>query len=399
MDNITTASAYDNNRLGLIANGYHPHPIGPGSKKPMVIVEGEYREIVQWQSPERAIAPSPQPGAGVGVRLGPQRGGAHLVALDWDDDKLSQLAMGQFPSPVCKAGRRGHTAFFVAHTEIPSKDFRVDRKCVVQVLSAGRQTVLPPSIHPDTSEPYFWLDDYSLMNTSLEKLPELPTDYLDRIRRIIGDARMALDAEEESKQAPADGWNDSDPFQQLNNAAMLTINLSRWVPDLGLYKCRRCVGRYDNYEAVATWRPSSTGRPNELRDPNLKISSRGIKDHGSGKGYSPINLVMAARNCDRSVAYEWLAERVFPKGPEIDFDKIKETAESPSIEPDEPDGGDDTRADANPINEDELAKLVGPYWDYGDPLPNPDADPALCPKVGRGISRRGLGHLQDIHSQ
>src|SRR5215472_1244508 len=106
------ASAYDTYRLTLVANGYHPLPIGPGTKKPMVCVNGEYREIEQWQAPHRSMAPSPQPGAGVGVRLGKQQGGAWLVAFDWDDDKVSQIAMEKFPSAVCKAGRRGHTAFF-----------------------------------------------------------------------------------------------------------------------------------------------------------------------------------------------------------------------------------------------------------------------------------------------
>jgi hypothetical protein len=316
-------SAYDDNRLELIANGYHPHPIGPRSKKPMVIVDGEYREMVQWQSPDRGLAPSPQPGAGIGVRLGLQRNGVYLVALDWDDDKLSQLAMEKFPSPVCKAGQRGHTAFFVARTEIPSKDFRAGSKCVVQVLSAGRQTVLPPSVHPDTGEPYFWIDDYSLMNTKIGSLPGLPADYLDRIRGIIADAGFPDPDEEEPRQAPSEGYDEDGPFQVLNNAALK--NLPAWVPDLNLYKCRRRVGRFPSYEAVPTWRPSSTGRPNEERALNLKISGyRGIKDFGNGEGFSPINLVMRARSCDRSAAYDWLSERVISSadGPEIDFEKI-----------------------------------------------------------------------------
>src|SRR3974390_1560764 len=113
MYSTTTASAYDSNRLGLVANGYHPHPIGPGSKKPMVIVDGEYKEMVQWQSPHRGMAPSPQPGAGVGVRLGLQHGGAYLVALDWDNESLAIAAMYSFPSAVCKEGLRGFTSFFV----------------------------------------------------------------------------------------------------------------------------------------------------------------------------------------------------------------------------------------------------------------------------------------------
>jgi hypothetical protein len=269
MDSITP-SAYDSHRHGLVANGYHPHPIGPGTKKPMVIVNGEYREMLQWQLPDRGLAPSPQPGAGVGVRLGLQRGGAWLVALDWDDEKVSRFGMERLPSPVCKAGKRGHTALFVAHVEIPSKDFRVNGKCVVQVLSAGRQTVLPPTTHPETGEPYFWLDDCSLMNTSVERLPELPADYIDRIKSAIADARMEPDIEEEKASLPTDGFDEGGPFQALNNAALK--NLPAWVPDLKLPKCRRRVGRYPNYEMVPAFRPSSTGRPIEQRNPNLRIS-------------------------------------------------------------------------------------------------------------------------------
>src|SRR5262249_52218772 len=209
--------------------GYHPHPIGPGTKKPMVIVDGEYREMVQWQSPNRSIAPSPQPGAGVGARLGPQCDGTWLVAFDWDDDDVAIAALGLFPSAVQKEGQCGFTAFFVAHREIPSRDFRVNGKCVVQVLSVGRQTVLPPSIHPDTGRPYIWTTDRTLLNTSVENLPELPVNYLDQIKAVIESAGKTVDVEEEPKasvESDFSGFDDT-PHGQLSRPQLLLLTRRR----------------------------------------------------------------------------------------------------------------------------------------------------------------------------
>jgi hypothetical protein len=367
-------SAYDDCQPKLSANGYFALSIGPGTKAPQVIVNGKFENMVDWTAPGRRMAPLPQPGAGVGVRLGKQRGGAYLVALDWDNEALAIAAMYEFPSAVCKEGRRGFTAFFVAHRGIPSKDFRVDGACVVQVLSTGRQTVLPPSIHPDTNRAYIWSGERTLLDTDIESLPELPLDYLDRVNSIIESANMKPDVEEEPKPAPAEGYDDDGPFAALNGAAMR--DLAAWVPDLNLYNCRRKSGRYASYEAVATWRSSSTGRPNEQRKANLQISGRGIKDFGTGQGYSPIDLTMAARNCDRSAAFDWLSDRVMPPiDIEIDFDKIIENAEAPSIEPDANPGSGADDGDAGGATNDAKAEkgpdfsLLGAVWRFGDVLP------------------------------
>jgi hypothetical protein len=66
------------------------------------------------------------------------------------------------------------------------------------------------------------------------------------------------------------------------------------VPQLNIYKLRR-RGQTPSYEGVAQWRQSTTGRPLEERALNLKISGVGIKDFGDGRGYSPLDLVVAAR--------------------------------------------------------------------------------------------------------
>jgi hypothetical protein len=364
-------NAYDEYGPKLRSNGMDAHPIGPGTKWPQVRVNGEYENMSAWEQVGRSPAPSPQPGAGVGIRLGRQRCGRWLIALDWDNDKVSDIALGKLASPVSKVGARGHTGFFVSDKPIPSKDFKVGKKSIVQVLSDGKQTVLPPSIHPDTGGEYFWLDDFSLMDPKiLERLPKLPPNYLEIIEEIIGDADLVADAEESKPEPPTEGYDQDSPFAILNTAAMR--DLEKWVPDLNLYKCQRKPGRYASYEAVATWRPSANAL--EARKPNLKISgSKGIKDFGADQGYSPIDLVMAAKAVDRAAAFDWLAERVLPKTDiEVDFDKIIENAESPSIEPEDDDPDDDNPGGGEAPKDERKRSdfsLLGVVWRYGDVLP------------------------------
>ena len=66
------------------------------------------------------------------------------------------------------------------------------------------------------------------------------------------------------------------PWRPLNDAAL--ASLGAWVDALKLYNCIR---KHDgSYAAVATWRPSSSGRATEQRKRNLGISAKGIKDFG-----------------------------------------------------------------------------------------------------------------------
>jgi hypothetical protein len=175
------------------------------------------------------------------------------------------------------------------------------------MLAEGRQTVLPPTEHPDLMKPYRWGNGATPLNTELEHIAFLRPDWLKRVEDVL--ACHGYQKEPEPEPARVD---DSSPFHQLNQLAL--GDLTRWVPDLNLYKFRRGRG-YLNYEAVASWRPSSTGRPLEQRNPNLKISpKRGIVDFGTGKGYSPLDLVASARSCSLNEAFEWLAAKLGPDG-------------------------------------------------------------------------------------
>jgi hypothetical protein len=379
------AGVYDSYRKAYHANGYAVHPVGPGTKVPMVSVDGEYKKMVAWQDLNRTMVTAPQPGAGIGVRLGLQRCGLYLIALDWDDDALSDIALSRFPSPVCKAGRRGHTAFFVSRTEIAPKNFKTKGACRLQVLSKGQQTVLPPTVHPDTLQPYWWLGDHTLESVKVENLPELPANYLEIIADIFKEAGIVPDPEPEPKAVPEGGHDEDSPYAVLNTLALR--NLEKWVPDLGLYRCRRKVGRFASYEAAPVWRPSASGLSNDERKLNLQISgAKGIMDFGTMQGYSPINLVMTARGHDRAAAIGFLQERLYENTvSDAGIDKLVEALKEPSADRVAQEA-DASKDEAAPINEDELAKLVGPYWDYGEPLPEqiPMLIPHFVPTVGVG---------------
>jgi len=233
-------------------------------------------------------------------------------------------------------GERGWTSFYRAESAVACEDFYdEDGELVLQILGAGKQTVLPPSIHPKTKQPYRWTNGHSLYDTPVESLPLLPADYRERI---LG---LGFKTTRPSKPKPDRSLNGSDqgepdgPYAELNQVAIR--NLAKWVPQLNIHKLRRRVGRFANYEGVAQWRESTTGRPLEERALNLKISGVGIKDFGDGRGYSPIDLVMAARASSKAEAFCWLEGKLVPAKAdiEINLEKIMEAQEAPPTAPDD----------------------------------------------------------------
>src|SRR5262249_21178739 len=168
------------------------------------------------------------------------------------------------------------------------------------------------------------------------------------------------------------------PFAELNQFALK--NLDAWVADLGIHKCRSQRGRHRSYVGVAQWRESTSGKKLEDRDANLKICTSGIKDFGDDRGYSPIDLVMAAKGAGFAEAVSWLDERLgwSSGGPEIDVEACKaKQAESGAAEenpephvvagpwpgskgePSEKDIGPDGKERVRPGN------LLGAAWYFG----------------------------------
>lgn len=253
------------------------------------------------------------PDANVGIALGPASGGepgVQLVALDLDTDdrELSEaIITAAGASPVRKRGRKGQTLFYRASLAVVNRSFNIGRDRVLDLLAKGRQTVLPPSIHPATGEPYVWLTLDTLESFPVADLPELPDDIADRLASALapfgvecaGGASVTI-----ATRVNLDG--SESPHRALNEKAL--ANLEAWVPALKLYGCERHNG---GFRAVAHWRASGSGRPLHKRNPNLSILPEGIRDFGlDGKGYTPLDVVMAATDADLDMAFKWLQDRV-----------------------------------------------------------------------------------------
>lgn len=112
----------------------------------------------------------------VGLLLGTDIGdGYRLGALDVDDERFVSLVKQLAGRPiVAKRGAKGITVFvrYKADLKLKSTNFRShDNKQIIDILLGGRQTVVPPSIHPSGKE-YVWLGQ-SLLDIDLLTLPEL----------------------------------------------------------------------------------------------------------------------------------------------------------------------------------------------------------------------------------
>lgn len=317
-----TDSPFAQSGLGLFENGYNPIPIMPNSKLPGQFSDDSWKAYKGWNNFCTTRPSQLQinywakwPNAGVGVACG-----LGLICIDIDFEPAMDALLEMLPhSNVQKKGKKGISLFFRGNTDvIHSRNFRTpERVGLVDLLSEGKQTVLPPSIHPDTGEPYYWWTDDTLMDVRLNELTELPDDIANRIGEVL--KAYGYEPQAERRHEPVLGearCSDTSQtalsiYRQANDDAM--ENFDCWVPKLYLYKHRRKAG---GFEAVATWRQSCSGRPRELRRRNLSIDRRGIKDFGTDETYTPVDLVMKALEIDKSAALNWLLGKL-PQEPLI----------------------------------------------------------------------------------
>jgi len=326
------ASVFDDYAPLYRAAGFRVVPIAPGTKYPGVHQGfGSYIALVGW--PTSNIT-DPQPGAGIGLICGEP-----LIAADIDSEdvdlgiELIDALTDGCGTTITKAGKRGQTLLLrpPPGVKVRSRKFLINGATAFEMLAEGRQTVLPPTVHPDLKAPYRWGNGATPLNTELQQIAVLRSDWEERVETVL--AKYGYEPEPPKDEQRA--FDDTSPFQQINNLAM--ANLPEWVPALNLYNCRRGRG-FQNYEAIAIWRSSQN--PLEERRTNLKISSKGIVDFGTGKGYSPLDLVIASRACTLNEAFDWLTTQLgpgksAPVGAQVvDLEEARaQSAEAPQTEP------------------------------------------------------------------
>lgn len=281
----------------LRERGFSVVPIAPGTKKP-----GSYTDGVGWSGMgdwTRFAERQPTdiefecweqwPDAGIGVVLGKLSG---IIGLDKDYDIPgggNDALQAIIPySPVAKKGEKGWTRFYRFNGE-PSCSFDVGGMRVLDVLSDGRQTVVPPTPHPSGCS-YTWISPDSLDEiTGAEDLPTLPDDFLAQVAKVLEPYQTEDDKQPQKRAlAPRDdsgqintGLSPAQEYYRDLNAVALA-RLDDWVPKLVPGAKRHGGG----WRSVATWRG--------VRNANVGIDPAGIRDWGGGYGMTPLDLVMYA---------------------------------------------------------------------------------------------------------
>ncbi|MGA7328007.1 MAG: DUF3987 domain-containing protein [Rhodomicrobium sp.] len=169
----------------LIANGYSPLPIKVRSKKPIPYGWSKRCET-PLKDTEIAKLIRDHPAAGIGIACSYK----NIVGIDNDTDRPEIMAAikSVLPAtPVSKRGKRGCTDFFRSSKPLASRRFKTpDGETLVEILAAGRQTVLPPTMHPELGKPYAWLTNATLFDMRVEDLPLIPDDIASKIEAVLG---------------------------------------------------------------------------------------------------------------------------------------------------------------------------------------------------------------------
>lgn len=97
-----------------------------------------------------------------------------VVAIDIDKDEAKTLVP---PSPVIKRGKKGETRFFRYNGEVNFKRHDLG----IELLSDGNQTVVPPSVHPETGTAYVWTTPDTLLDYDVADLPILDDKFFNSV--------------------------------------------------------------------------------------------------------------------------------------------------------------------------------------------------------------------------
>lgn len=152
-------------------------PIQANSKKPTLDDWSRFciklpleSELESWE-----FAYSVPRNSNIGLCCGPASG---IIALDIDTDDKRILDLCP-PSPVRRRGKKGEVRFFKWREGINTAELLGK---TVEVMSTGKQVVIPPSIHPDGMA-YKWITPYTLDNFDVSDLPDFDMGFTTELQK------------------------------------------------------------------------------------------------------------------------------------------------------------------------------------------------------------------------
>ena len=172
---------YKEHGPSFIAKGYSAIPDKYKSKMPAIRQWSDYSyklptedEVESWSNNFSE--------SNISLVMG-EAGGVICVDVDTEDSEILELIRKElFPSPYEKVGNKGFTRFY-RYTNEATRIFSHNKGVLFELLSNGKKTTLPPSVHPTGSQ-YRWSGP-SLLEVSPEELPVLPPYNLARVFEMV----------------------------------------------------------------------------------------------------------------------------------------------------------------------------------------------------------------------
>lgn len=129
------------------------------------------------------------PNGNIGLVLG-QQSNICVIDVDTDDPKVLNILDKLLPpSPWQRRGKKGFVRAFKYSGHRTFRIITMEGKPVMELLSRGAQVILPPSIHPDTQQPY--QANCDLVDV-LDQLNALPKDIETILRESLVEAGVSL---------------------------------------------------------------------------------------------------------------------------------------------------------------------------------------------------------------
>lgn len=193
------------------AKGFPVVPLPKGKKGPRIPNWNQFCKTLPTQELMEQWLRDPS-SHGIGLCCGEQSGVIGLdVDLDINDPVKRSIYEAIEPflqgSPIEKVGKKGFTRLFRYNGE-KSRSLKVKIQGndygVLDILSDGRQTVLPGSLHPDTGQPYRWTGTKELLDLDDEELPALDSNNISSIETIL---KQMSDATSAGRTGPGSRTN------------------------------------------------------------------------------------------------------------------------------------------------------------------------------------------------
>lgn len=187
--------------IHLIDQGYSPVALYKDKKNPVL---KNWQELSEKQASPELVQAWEKDFAKGNLNIGVVCGRAsNLIAIDIDidDEDLYNIVP---PSPVRKRGGKGEVRFFRFCEDQRTAHFSdILGAGVLDILSTGSQTVLPPSVHPLTKKPYFWLTPDTLFDTKAEELPVFSNEWLPAFQAWLHDRNKKIEKKTGIKEVVA----------------------------------------------------------------------------------------------------------------------------------------------------------------------------------------------------